>query len=73
MKIVRGFVAAGLAAGLVLALATPALPYTREELRQYNEKTLMAQDFTLKDLDGNTHNLNRYRGMYVAIETGSST
>ncbi len=57
------------------ALVSPACAYTRTELAQYEQKELKAPDFCLKDLDGKTQCLQDYlgKGMYVAIQTGSST
>lgn len=43
-------------------------------LRQYKQKTVIAPDFTVKDLEGKSVTLSDFRGkMYVVIETGSST
>ncbi len=41
---------------------------------QYKTKTIIAPDFTVKNLEGKSITLSDYRGkMYVVIETGSST
>lgn len=56
------------------SFAVAGSTYSREELDQYQEKTLMAPDFSLKSLDGKTYSLSDYRGKkIVVIETGSST
>jgi hypothetical protein len=44
------------------------------ELMQYQEKELMAPDFTLVSLEGDSYTLSDYRGKkIVVVETGSST
>lgn len=57
------------------ALVSPACAFTRTELGEYEQKELKAPNFCLKDLDGKTQCLQDYvgKGMFVAIQTGSST
>ncbi len=71
----HGRTVVGLTVLLGFALAGPGYPYDRSELAQYEQKELKAPDFCLKDLEGKTHCLKDYlgQGMYVAIQTGSST
>ncbi len=67
---------AGLGAGLLgFGLVSPACAYTRTELAEYEQKELRAPEFCVKDFDGKTHCLKDYlgKGMYVSIQTGSST
>lgn len=60
--------------GILVSSINLAQSYTREELNKYKDNTLMAPEFTLKDLDGKGYSLKDYRGkMYVVIQTGSST
>lgn len=71
----RSTVAGTAAVLLGLALAAPGYAFTRTELAQYDQKELTAPEFCLKDFEGKTHCLKDYldKGMYVAIQTGSST
>ncbi len=66
---------AGMVALLSLSLATAAYAYNRSELAEYEQKELKAPEFCLKDFDGKTHCLKDYlaKGMFVAVQTGSST
>lgn len=70
----KRFLGLSLVALGVLAWAVPGQAYTRQELAKYEEKAMMAPEWTLKGLDGKTYSLKDYQGkMYVAIQTGSST
>ncbi len=71
----QGTVAGTAAVLLGLALATAGYAYTRTELAGYEEKELKAPEFCLKDFEGKTQCLKDYldKGMYVAVQTGSST
>lgn len=75
MRIFQKYGAAILALFLTLGLASAGLAYEREVLRQFKEKTLMAPEFTLKDMTSKkTYSLKDYRDkMWVILETGSST
>lgn len=75
MRSVRASVAGIAAVLLGVALVSPACAYTRTELGEYEQKELKAPDFCLKDLDGKTQCLQDYlgKGMWVAVQTGSST
>ena len=57
-----------------VSFSVDVFSFTEAELDKYKKNVIMAPDFTLKDLDGNTHNLMAYRGKKVVVlETGSST
>ncbi len=59
---------------LMTSFSTPVFPYSREDLAKYKEAELMAPDFSLKALDGNTYKLSDFKGKkFVVIQTGSST
>lgn len=75
MRSVRASVAGIAAVLLGVGLVGPACAYTRTELAEYEHKELKAAEFCLKDFEGKTHCLKDYldKGMYVAIQTGSST
>lgn len=74
MSRLKRFLGLSLVALGVLAWAAPGHAYKREELAKYEEKAMMAPEWTLKGMDGKTYSLKDYRGkMYVAIQTGSST
>lgn len=63
-----------LVVGLLISSINLAQAYTREELNKYKDNSLMAPEFTLKDLDGKDYSLKDYREkMYVVLQTGSST
>ncbi len=58
---------------LMLALPVSIFSYTSAELSKYNEMELIAPDFSLQGLDGETYTLSDLRGKVVVIEAGSST
>ncbi len=75
MRWYRGTVAGTAVISLGLALATCGYAFTRTELAEYEQKELKAPEFCLKDVEGKSHCLKDYlgKGMYIAIQTGSST
>ena len=58
---------------LMLALPISVFSYTSAELSKYAEMELVAPDFSLQGLDGETYTLSDLRGKVVVIEAGSST
>jgi hypothetical protein len=73
MKGYKTIFSLSLALMLLVVFSMPALALTGKELGMHKEKTIMAPDFTLKDLEGKTHKLSDYRGKIIVLETGSST
>ena len=74
MKSCKSSLAVSLAISLVLFLSTPLFSYSRDELNKYQDKELMAPDFSLRSLDDNTYTLSDFKGKkIVVIQTGSST
>ncbi len=58
-----------------LMLSSPLIySHTRDELSNYQETELTAEDFSLKGLDGETYTLSDYKGKsIVVLQFGSST
>ena len=73
MKGCKTIFSLSLALMLLVAFSIPALALNPKELGMHKEKEIMAPDFTLKDIEGNTHKLSDYRGKIVVLEHGSST
>ncbi len=74
MKGYRTSLAFFLTISLTLFLSTPLFSYSRDELNKYKDTELMAPEFSLRGLDGNTYTLSDFRGKkIVVIQTGSST
>lgn len=59
---------------LVSFFSLPAFSQSRDELLKYKENVVMAPEFSLQALDGQTYRLSDYKGKkIVVLETGSST
>ena len=59
---------------LMISSAPLSNSYTRDELNNYQDTKLMAEDFSLQGLDGRIYTLSDYKGKKVVVlETGSST
>ena len=62
------------AVAVLVPLTISVDAYTRDELSRYKEVELIAPDFTLKSLDGNTHTLSDFKSkQFVVLQFGSST
>jgi hypothetical protein len=63
-----------LTVSLMISSSPLIYSYTRDELSNYQETELMAEDFSLKGLDGETYTLSDYKGKrIVVLQAGSST